>query len=100
MNSIKFAPLNDAARNLVASIRDKMDGRKKFDDAEVEEVISYAFAHAHKEYFDIVGHAQIVDELIYQGIFKRNSGKRNLNLNTGLADPEAEWTILDFDESS
>ena len=99
MNNIKFAPLNDAARNVVASIRDKMDARKKFDDAEVEEVISYAFAHAHKEYFDIVGHAQITDELIYQGVFRRHSGKRNLNLNKGLVDLEAEWTTLDFDES-
>ena len=96
MNNIKFAPLNDAARNVVASIRDKMDARKKFDDAEVEEVISYAFAHAHKEYFDIVGHAQITDELIYQGVFRRHSGKRNLNLNKGLVDLEAEWTTLDF----
>jgi hypothetical protein len=99
MNSIKFAPLNEAARNVVASIRDKMDGRKKFNETEVEEVISYAFAHSHKPYFDIVGHPQIVDELINQGIFKRHSGKRNLTLAKGLVDFEAEWTTTEFDES-
>lgn len=99
MNSKKFAPLNEAARNVVASIRDKMDGRKRFDESEVEEVISYAFAHAHKPYFAVVGHPQIVDELIYQGIFQRHSGKRNLTLSKGLVNPEAEWTTTDFDDS-
>jgi hypothetical protein len=96
---IQFTPHNEFARQKVKDITSRLDGRKKLSEADIELVVSYAYANSHKPYFTVIGYPTIADELVDKRIFRRHSGKRNYTLAPELLDTECHFTTSKSDDS-
>ncbi|MBE9188770.1 hypothetical protein IQ270_30145, partial [Microcoleus sp. LEGE 07076] len=86
---IQFEPRNQQAMNLLGRAISLLDGRKKFDEADLKSVLSFIFSNRHKPYINLTGFPGIVEELVLRGILKRHSGLRNFTLSPEFVDEEA-----------
>lgn len=88
---IKLEPRNIDAVNLLAQAKAKVDGRLSLDSEELDEVLSYAFAHQHRESVNLVGSPKVTDALLSACIIQRHSGKRNFTVHKDYVSPNAKF---------